>query len=41
MKEADEKEAKMVKLLMALKNRGIDIDKIYNVDVLNEELDQS
>ena len=29
----------MVKLLIALKKRGIDVDKVYNVDVLNDELD--
>ena len=29
----------MVKLLLAVKKRGINIDEIYNVDVLNDELD--
>ena len=29
----------MIKLLLAIKKRGIDIDKIYNSDVLNEEGD--
>ncbi|EAR97738.2 hypothetical protein TTHERM_00621580 (macronuclear) [Tetrahymena thermophila SB210] len=32
-----EKESKMIKLLLAVKKRGIDIDDIYNNDVLNEE----
>ncbi len=36
-----DKESKMIKLLIAIKNRGIDIDKIYNSDVLNEQLDES
>ena len=31
----------MIKLLMAVKKRGIDIDKIYNIDVLNEDLEES
>ena len=29
----------MVKLLLAVKKRGINIDEIYNADVLNDELD--
>lgn len=30
----------MIKLLMAIKKRGIDIDKIYNIDVINDENEQ-
>ena len=29
----------MIKLILAIKKHGVDIDKIYNVDVLNEEED--
>ena len=29
----------MIKLLLAIKKRGVDIDTIYNIDVLNDELD--
>ena len=29
----------MIKLLLAIKKRGVDIDNIYNVDVVNDELD--
>ena len=29
----------MIKLLLAVKKRGVDIDRIYNHDVLNEEED--
>jgi hypothetical protein len=32
-----DKEGKLIKLLLAIKNRGVDIDMIYNNDVLNEE----
>ncbi len=39
MLQFKDKESKMIKLLLAVKKRGVDIDKIYNVDVLNEELD--
>ena len=27
----------MIKLLLAVKKRGIDIDQIYNADVINDE----
>lgn len=29
-----------MKLLLAIKNRGVDIDRIYDHDVLNEEIDK-
>jgi hypothetical protein len=29
----------MIKLLLAIKNKGIDIDNIYNNEVVNENLD--
>lgn len=32
---------KLVRLLVAIKNRGVDIDRIYNHDVLNEEINNS
>lgn len=30
----------MIKLLLAIKKRGVDIDKIYTIDVLNEDDDE-
>lgn len=32
-----EKEAKLIKLVLAIKRSGIDIEKIYNEEVLNDE----
>ena len=32
-----EKEAKLIKLVMAIKNSGVDIEKIYNEEVLNDD----
>lgn len=29
----------MIKLLLAIKNKGIDIDNIYNNNVVNEQLE--
>jgi hypothetical protein len=31
----------MIKLLLAIKKRGVDIDRIYNHDVINEEDDSN
>ena len=41
MQQFKEKETKMIKLLLAIKKRGVDIDKIYNNDVINEADDGS
>lgn len=32
-----DKESKMIKLLLSIKKRGVDIDKIYNHDVVNNQ----
>ena len=32
-----EKETKLIKLVLAIKKSGIDIEKIYNEEVLNAE----
>ena len=32
-----EKESKLIKLVLAIKKGGIDIEKIYNEEVLNDE----
>lgn len=31
----------MIKLLLAIKKRGVDIDRIYNHDVVNEDANNS
>lgn len=36
-----DKEQKMIKLLLAVKKRGVDIDRIYNHDVINDETNNS
>ena len=41
MQQFSEKESKMIKLLLAIKKRGVDIDRIYNHDILNEDDDGS
>ncbi|CAD8139738.1 unnamed protein product [Paramecium octaurelia] len=37
LQEMSEKEAKLIKLVLAIKRSGIDIEKIYNEEVLNDE----
>lgn len=32
-----EKEAKLIKLVLAIKRSGVDIEKIYNEEVLNDD----
>ena len=32
-----EKETKLIKLVLAIKNTGVDIEKIYNEEVLNDD----
>jgi hypothetical protein len=34
-----EKESKLIKLVLAIKQSGVDIEKIYNEEVLNDEED--
>lgn len=36
-----EKESKLIKLVLAIKKTGIDIEKIYNEEVLNDDSDVS
>lgn len=36
-----EKESKLIKLVLAIKRSGVDIEKIYNEEVLNEESDDN
>ena len=36
-----EKESKLIKLVLAIKKSGIDIEKIYNEEVLNEESNEN
>lgn len=33
----NEKEKKLIKLVLAIKKSGVDIEKIYNEEVLNDE----
>lgn len=35
--EMSEKEAKLIKLVLAIRKTGVDIEKIYNEEVLNDE----
>jgi hypothetical protein len=37
--EMGEKESKLIKLVLAIKNTGVDIEKIYNEEVLNDDSD--
>ncbi|CAD8146599.1 unnamed protein product [Paramecium pentaurelia] len=37
LQEMNEKEAKLIKLVLAIKRSGIDIEKIYNEEVLNDD----
>lgn len=37
MQQLKQKENKMIQLLLAIKNKGINIDEIYNKDVLAVE----
>ncbi|CAD8044388.1 unnamed protein product [Paramecium primaurelia] len=37
LQEMSEKESKLVKLILAIKKSGIDIEKIYNEEVLNDD----
>ncbi|CAK60303.1 unnamed protein product (macronuclear) [Paramecium tetraurelia] len=37
IQEMSEKEAKLIKLVLAIKKSGIDIEKIYNEEVLNDD----
>ena len=37
IQEMSEKEAKLIKLVLAIKKTGVDIEKIYNEEVLNDE----
>ncbi|CAK83167.1 unnamed protein product (macronuclear) [Paramecium tetraurelia] len=37
LQEISEKEAKLIKLVLAIKRSGIDIEKIYNEEVLNDD----
>jgi hypothetical protein len=32
-----EKESKLIKLVLAIRRTGVDIEKIYNEEVLNED----
>lgn len=36
-----EKESKLIKLVLAIKKTGVDIEKIYNEEVLNDDSDVS
>jgi hypothetical protein len=35
--EMSEKEAKLIKLVLAIKKTGVDIEKLYNEEVLNDD----
>ena len=35
--EMSEKESKLIKLVLAIRRTGVDIEKIYNEEVLNED----
>jgi hypothetical protein len=37
IQEMSEKESKLIKLVLAIKKSGVDIEKIYNEEVLNDE----
>jgi hypothetical protein len=37
LEEMSEKESKLIKLVLAIKNTGVDIEKVYNEEVLNDE----
>ncbi|CAD8139130.1 unnamed protein product [Paramecium pentaurelia] len=37
IQEMSEKEAKLIKLVLAIKKSGVDIEKIYNEEVLNDD----
>ena len=41
LEEMGEKESKLIKLVLAIKRTGVDIEKIYNEEVLNDETDNS
>jgi hypothetical protein len=41
IEEMSEKESKLIKLVLAIKKSGVDIEKVYNEEVLNDDSEVS